>query len=804
VSARAAEWSSDAIDMYNEIVACWVLLIRSVMLANFRRGLVFCDPGYYYLLSKAGIPDLCRGSPLVETIGEAPWFAGRARLDDYLEYIASCRGRLGGRGPSEAFGAFFDLLIKRLRESLEQGDEDFGQLWFLLSRIIPTDLMEAYISIARRRGGGCPAACTPGEIYGAARYFPYRVEDYHVHLGALPEALLSWLARIHPRALWGTLHMAQRFAHRVLRGGYTGAPGEPRLDLKLYLSYRLYPVYRAALEARLAYEYEAAGHALPPGLARGGIRFTYRRPHTIEQAWNSLARRSNGSLRVLDALGGNDYRIIRGIEEAILRDALNPHTAGRGKADYAGLYLALRMYAHSKTAGMAPHGGLSHFREVFAHVSKSSRGPRRRRVLSPRYYAILTQVDDGRPATRWIRLSFDRGDIIATERALQRARRVGDFYVLISFVKRAGWKRSFDYICGGARRPVLYGGAFRDALRTIRGLESIVRGGPGLRRVIYPMLRERLRGIDVAGQENAVDNWVYAPFIAAARALLWELALGKGWSPVVSYHVGEDYENLISGLRRIYEVVELIGLREPDRLGHALALSLYNYRKAARLRVIDEMVNAAFEWSLYAEGRADPPTAATLEALEASVERLSEYVFGTRLTPMQVWDAWALLHTGHPITAGADPMLASGFGCVARHLARYLRPRINTPSSGSPRSWAAAGAYAETWGVIERYLVDKRAAARAHQVIPSRGWATVGGSAFERLRRIRDLILERLRARRVRVEVCATSNAVTQGAPPKPHPLTRLEELEGLLVPCTDDPSVIDTSPEIEAFMIHS
>jgi len=52
------------------------------------------------------------------------------------------------------------------------------------------------------------------------------------------------------------------------------------------------------------------------------------------------------------------------------------------------------------------------------------------------------------------------------------------------------------------------------------------------------------------------------------QALLANRRLG------VTYHVGEDFRHLISGLRAIYEVITFMDLKPGDRMGHATALAL--------------------------------------------------------------------------------------------------------------------------------------------------------------------------------------------------------------------------------------
>lgn len=67
------------------------------------------------------------------------------------------------------------------------------------------------------------------------------------------------------------------------------------------------------------------------------------------------------------------------------------------------------------------------------------------------------------------------------------------------------------------------------------------------------------------------DPRQFAPYIgldASIRKLVGNRRLG------MTYHVGEDFRHLLSGLRAIYEVVEFLAPNPGDRLGHGTALAL--------------------------------------------------------------------------------------------------------------------------------------------------------------------------------------------------------------------------------------
>ena len=82
----------------------------------------------------------------------------------------------------------------------------------------------------------------------------------------------------------------------------------------------------------------------------------------------------------------------------------------------------------------------------------------------------------------------------------------------------------------------------------------------------YPDLRKWLRGIDAAADELETPPDVFAPAYRMARRVLH--------LPHATYHAGEDFYHLISGIRTICEAVEMLDLRRGDRIGHASALGV--------------------------------------------------------------------------------------------------------------------------------------------------------------------------------------------------------------------------------------
>lgn len=93
-------------------------------------------------------------------------------------------------------------------------------------------------------------------------------------------------------------------------------------------------------------------------------------------------------------------------------------------------------------------------------------------------------------------------------------------------------------------------------------------------------LDKYLVGLDVASLENAVPTWVFSQVYEAARDSKEEpLKIGTPWnsdfqSLGFTFHAGEDYRHLLSGLRRIEEVIRHLKFHAGDRIGHGIALGI--------------------------------------------------------------------------------------------------------------------------------------------------------------------------------------------------------------------------------------
>ncbi|WP_207649982.1 hypothetical protein [Clostridium cavendishii] len=97
-----------------------------------------------------------------------------------------------------------------------------------------------------------------------------------------------------------------------------------------------------------------------------------------------------------------------------------------------------------------------------------------------------------------------------------------------------------------------------------------------------PYLSYFILGIDAANLENNTPVQVFAPIYKRARDSSIDSLIkqGKDGSSVrykslcYTFHAGEEFRHILSGLRRIHEVVTFCKFHSGDRIGHAIALGI--------------------------------------------------------------------------------------------------------------------------------------------------------------------------------------------------------------------------------------
>lgn len=169
----------------------------------------------------------------------------------------------------------------------------------------------------------------------------------------------------------------------------------------------------------------------------------------------------------------------------------------------------------------------------------------------------------------------------------------------------------------------------------------------------YPGIGHYLTGVDAAANELHTPPEVYAPLFRACR---------QGGFKHFTFHVGEDFEHLISGIRAVYEALCFLNLQPGNRIGHATAVgippALWLERTPNRMmrRKGDWLDDLIFTHHLL---QGVEEANALLPQLRAEIATLSQALYGADLDPALLWSAWSLRHLD------PEPIMDPGFDELA-------------------------------------------------------------------------------------------------------------------------------------------
>ena len=182
----------------------------------------------------------------------------------------------------------------------------------------------------------------------------------------------------------------------------------------------------------------------------------------------------------------------------------------------------------------------------------------------------------------------------------------------------------------------------------------------------FPLALRTLRGVDLCTDEAGVPIWVMAPLIRwvrdAGRVGATSLKnQGRAEIPPlrITVHAGEDFVHLLSGLRRLDDAIQYLGLEEGDRIGHGTALGLNPvtwFKRTGRVvQTLEErLFDLVWEWGYYASRGIDVGSA-RLPYLRSTIDRLSRKMFGEEHTPEDLVEFVRALHCERELTAQGFP-----------------------------------------------------------------------------------------------------------------------------------------------------
>ncbi|KRF52556.1 hypothetical protein ASG99_12405 [Bacillus sp. Soil768D1] len=165
-------------------------------------------------------------------------------------------------------------------------------------------------------------------------------------------------------------------------------------------------------------------------------------------------------------------------------------------------------------------------------------------------------------------------------------------------------------------------------------------------RETVPGLADYLVGIDAANLETNTEPWVFAPIYKNARnsdshkLVYYDTPIKTIRNLGFTYHVGEDYRHMITGLRHIDEVIEHFQYRSGDRIGHGIVLGVSattwaNKHKVVILPKHEYLDNLLWIWGLNNEHNLKMH----IESLELKILKVAEQVYKT-LDGLDVYKLW--------------------------------------------------------------------------------------------------------------------------------------------------------------------
>lgn len=182
----------------------------------------------------------------------------------------------------------------------------------------------------------------------------------------------------------------------------------------------------------------------------------------------------------------------------------------------------------------------------------------------------------------------------------------------------------------------------------------------------YPRALRTVRGVDLCTDEAGVPVWVMAPLVrwvrdAGQKAAIQLRRRGEFKIPPLrtSFHAGEDFVHLLTGLRRLDDTVSYLRLEEGDRLGHALSLGVDPAGWCSRVgRVVqtceERLFDLIWEWSCYAK-QGISVASERLAYVRTEMVGLARAIFDRSYAPEDLMDFVNRLHNEQDLRAEGFP-----------------------------------------------------------------------------------------------------------------------------------------------------
>lgn len=170
-----------------------------------------------------------------------------------------------------------------------------------------------------------------------------------------------------------------------------------------------------------------------------------------------------------------------------------------------------------------------------------------------------------------------------------------------------------------------------------------------------PYLSNFIVGLDAASLENNTPVEVFAPVYQMARdsstdnffLIDRDGRVAKNQSLFFTFHAGEDFRHILTGLRRMDEVIDFLKFHSGDRIGHGIALGI-NIEKWSSLNPVvilprgEYLDNLLWVWGVYTKSY-EVDARATIY-LEQKIYEVSKKIFNCAngLTPAVLFDTYKM------------------------------------------------------------------------------------------------------------------------------------------------------------------
>lgn len=303
-----------------------------------------------------------------------------------------------------------------------------------------------------------------------------------------------------------------------------------------------------------------------------------------------------------------------------------------------------------------------------------------------------------------------------------------------------------------------------------------------------------------------------------------------------TYHVGEDFRDIISGLRAIFEAVLFLNLKNSDRIGHALALgidpSLYRKQeiKLPKGELLDNAVFIYFLLKKFGKFKKE------LSYYEDMINALTKEIYSKKYDIDDLIDAWYLRRNcpyiltkvkdsvrnmqGYENTYFSIKKILSSSPCVTFVSEKYFESALpdffelrNDMECMFEKRYESIRYNKKAYEIFEMYHLDKSVRKKSKEFY--QGDIVLFEDMYEYLQ---DIMMEELISKRnILVEVQLTSNVLIGNISSlKEHPIQRFRPVKNKIKPNrfdvrksklkvlinTDNPSIQNTNILLEYYQL--